>query len=171
MEVSLDDLARILAIVDDSHYAELTLETGDLRLEVRKQPAAGESAMPGGLPTGSRTSIEGHSRPPAEPEALHSPAPVPPRPAEELVPAGLAAVRAPMLGTFYRAPSPGLPPFAVEGQLLEPRDTIGLIEVMKLFSTIPAGVSGRVVRFVAENGSLVELDQPLVLIEPMEGSP
>ena len=79
---------------------------------------------------------------------------------------GLIAVRAPMLGTFYRAPAPGEPPYVEPGTVVDKDFTIGLIDVMKLFTQIPAGVAGRVVEILAQDASLVEFGQPLVLIEP-----
>lgn len=75
-------------------------------------------------------------------------------------------VRAPMLGTFYRALEPGARPCVEVGDVVGPEDTIGLIEVMKLFSTVTAGIRGRVVEILAENSALVEFDQPLVRIQP-----
>ncbi len=71
-----------------------------------------------------------------------------------------------MLGTLYRSPSPGEPPFVSEGSRVQAEQTLCLIECMKLFNTVPAGVSGRLVRFAVENASLVAFDQPIAYIEP-----
>ena len=79
---------------------------------------------------------------------------------------GLHVVRAPMLGTFYRSPSPGEPPFITEGSQVMADQTLCLIECMKLFNTIPVGVKGRLVRFAVENGTLVEFEQPIAYIQP-----
>lgn len=76
-------------------------------------------------------------------------------------------IKAPMLGTFYRALEPGAPSCVEVGDVVGPEDTIGLIEVMKLFSTVTAGVHGRVVEILVENSVLVEFDQPLIRIEPI----
>jgi acetyl-CoA carboxylase biotin carboxyl carrier protein len=73
-------------------------------------------------------------------------------------------IRAPMLGTFYRAASPGDPPFVEVGQRVKAGDTVCLIEVMKLFNTIRAGVDGTVTRILHENAGLVEFDEPLLVI-------
>jgi acetyl-CoA carboxylase biotin carboxyl carrier protein len=82
------------------------------------------------------------------------------------VPEGLVAVRAPMLGTFYRAPAPGEKAFVEVGQKVKADDTVCLIEVMKLFNSIKAGVDGQVVQILADNGALVEYNQVLVVIAP-----
>src|SRR5262249_15663828 len=82
------------------------------------------------------------------------------------VPEGVVAIRAPMLGTFYRAQAPGEKPFVEEGQRVHADDTVCLIEVMKLFNSIRAAVHREVVKTVAENGGLVEFDQPLIFIAP-----
>ena len=82
------------------------------------------------------------------------------------IPPGIVALRAPMLGTFYRASAPGEKPFVEVGQQVRADDTVCLIEVMKLFSSIRAGVDGEVVKILADNGNLVEFDQPLIFIKP-----
>ena len=73
---------------------------------------------------------------------------------------------APLLGIFYRASSPGEKPFVEVGQKVAADDTICLIEVMKLFNSVKAGVAGTVTRIVAENGKMVENGQVLIHIKP-----
>lgn len=70
-----------------------------------------------------------------------------------------------MLGTFYRAPAPGERPFVEVGDKVGPGDTVCLVEVMKLFNSVKAGVAGTVVKITVENGSMVEHGQTLILIE------
>jgi acetyl-CoA carboxylase biotin carboxyl carrier protein len=82
------------------------------------------------------------------------------------IPEGMIAVRAPMLGVFYRASAPGENPFVEAGQRVRADDTVCLIEVMKLFNSIRAGVDGEIVQILAENGAMVEFDQPLIYIRP-----
>lgn len=83
----------------------------------------------------------------------------------EDVPDGCYAIKAPMLGTFYRSPSPDEPAFVEVDSKIKPEDTIGLIEVMKLFNSIPARQSGTVVEILAEDGRLVEHGQILMIIK------
>lgn len=85
---------------------------------------------------------------------------------EDDIPAGLIAIRAPMVGTFYRRPKPDEAPFVEEGQHVEAGDPLALLEAMKLFNTVSAPVSGRVVRIPCADGTLVQRNAALVLIEP-----
>lgn len=79
---------------------------------------------------------------------------------------GMVVVRAPNLGTFYRSPKPGAPPFVEVGRQVEATTEICLIEVMKLFTPVQAGVAGTVREILVSDADLVEFDQPLVVIEP-----
>ena len=71
-----------------------------------------------------------------------------------------------MVGTFYRAPAPGSPPFVEIGQKVEPGTTVCIIEVMKLMNSIPAGARGRVAQVLADDAALVDIGQPLILLRP-----
>jgi biotin carboxyl carrier protein len=75
-------------------------------------------------------------------------------------------VRAPTIGTFYRADSPGAKPYVEVGDRVGPDDTVCVFEVMKLFSSLNAGVAGAVAAILVANESLVAEGQPLVLIKP-----
>ena len=79
--------------------------------------------------------------------------------------AGLAYVCAPLLGTFYRSPTPGAEPFVNKGDQVEKGQVIGLIEAMKIFNEIQAEVSGRVHAILVEDGAFVEADQRLIAID------
>jgi biotin carboxyl carrier protein len=73
---------------------------------------------------------------------------------------------APLLGTFYVAPEPGAPPFVKVGQSITEDTTVGLIEVMKVFNSVRAGVKGTIVEVVAQNGQFVEFGQALFIVKP-----
>src|ERR1700733_14004381 len=79
---------------------------------------------------------------------------------------GLVAIPSPMLGTFYRAESPGSPPFVEVGARVEPDTTVAIIEVMKMMNSVPAGVSGSGVEVCSGNGKLVEDGEPLFRVRP-----
>jgi biotin carboxyl carrier protein len=81
-------------------------------------------------------------------------------------PPGHVAVRAPTMGTFFRAESPGAKPYAEVGDRVKAADVVGIFEVMKLFSTLTAGIDGTVTAFLVANETLVAQDQPLILIRP-----
>jgi biotin carboxyl carrier protein len=103
-----------------------------------------------------------------ESSALPAPAPAPaPKPkSQEPVPQGWTQIRAPSLGTFYRSPKPGTPPFVEVGSSISADTEICLIEVMKLFTTVRAGVQGTVREVYPADSDLVEYNQPLFLVEP-----
>jgi biotin carboxyl carrier protein len=85
---------------------------------------------------------------------------------DEILAQGLTSIKSPMLGFFYEAPKPGAPPFVETGTLVEADTTVCTIEVMKLFSTIKAGVRGRIEQVCVENGKMVEYGQILFVVDP-----
>jgi len=91
----------------------------------------------------------------------------PASPVEEPAPTGdLLTIEAPMIGTFYRAESPGAQPFVEVGARVEPTTVVCLIEVMKMMNSVPAGVAGTIVEIYAENAELVEYGTPLFQVRP-----
>lgn len=151
------DVVEILKFVRASENCEsFDLEMGDLKLSVTR-------ASPGGAP--NREAVPAAARRVPAPDEGHAPAADPI--VADAASAGVVTVRAPVLGTFYRAPAPGTPPFVNVGDTVREGDTVGLIEVMKLFTPITAGAAGRVIGIVAHDAALVEYGQPLVLIEPL----
>lgn len=168
MNLTHDDVQAILKIVDAAeHLEEVELIHGGFRLHVVRN-GRGVLGQPQGL-TITQTAVEGPASSATNPTSASAlAAPVSPRapPVAVSVPEGVVAIRAPMLGVFYRASAPGEKPFVEVGQRVRADDTVCLIEVMKLFNSIRAGVDGEVVGIPADNGSLMEFDQPLVLIKP-----
>lgn len=161
MDLDKDDILKILRIIEESGYDEVRLEVGDFKLHVQKSGGLAASAPDGP----AAPAVD----PPVEVPASPAPQPVADRPAAtpepEAVPPGMAVVRAPMLGTFYRAPAPGEKPFVEIGSEVGEEDTVCLLEVMKLFNSIKAGASGRIARILVANGAMVEYGQALMLIE------
>ena len=78
----------------------------------------------------------------------------------------MLVIKSPMVGTFYKATSPDSPAFVKVGDRIGPEKTVCIIEAMKVFNEIPAGVSGQVVAILVENGAPVEFGQPLIKVEP-----
>jgi acetyl-CoA carboxylase biotin carboxyl carrier protein len=158
VSLSAADIQEIMRLVEASHFDELVLEADGTKLVLRRGTAgAAAPAAPVAMAT-----------PP--PVAVAAPAPVPvpaaaPPQAAMAVGAG-EAVTAPMLGTFYRQPKPGAPPFVEVGSPVEPETVIGIIEVMKLMNTVRAGIKGRVTALVAADGALVEFGETLIRVEP-----
>jgi acetyl-CoA carboxylase biotin carboxyl carrier protein len=92
-----------------------------------------------------------------------------PTPAPKVIPPPRGpTIDAPLAGIFYRAPSPDAEPFVREGDEVVPGQTVGLIEAMKVFNEVQADRSGRVVRFLAANGQLVHLGDPLIELAEAE---
>jgi acetyl-CoA carboxylase biotin carboxyl carrier protein len=167
MEWSERQILETLRLIEESDYDEVKLETDNFKLHVRK------SGMPAQLDS-APSSAGPAAPPPAQPQAgmpdtvaAAQPSSRSAKREKTAVPAGMVAIRAPMIGTFYRAPAPHLPPFIEVGASVKPEDTVCLVEVMKLFNTIKAGIAGKVVEIVAQNAATVERDQVLMLIEPL----
>lgn len=158
MSLRYEEVAEILKIIDSSSCDELIVETGDMKLVVRRNAATG------------------HVAPVAERAASAAPASVVPPPvagqpaAARKTPnqiSGQIEVTAPMVGTFYRSPSPEAPPFVEIGTVVHPGQPLCIIEVMKLFTTINSEFAGRVTQIGAEVGELVEYGRTLFVIEPV----
>ena len=113
--------------------------------------------------------VEWHDpvRPAPAPRAEADPVPAPR--VEAVAAADRPAVRAPVVGTFYRSPEPGAPPFVAVGDVVRPGQVIGIVEAMKLMNEVTAGQAGRVVEVLVEDGKPVEYDQPLIALEPLTG--
>ena len=160
MEWTEKQILETLRFIEESDYDEVRLETGNLKLHVRKGGA------PVSLPDAEADSSAGPQRAAETVVKNDERAGEADRALDVAVPAGAVAIRSPILGTFYRAPAPHLPPFVDLGSKVGADDTVCLIEVMKLFNTIKAGVSGTVVRILAGNGHVVKKDEILIVIEP-----
>jgi len=144
------DVAEVLRIIDASSVDELILELDGARLVVRRNGAAGGTAAPATLD------------PAPDPAPVAAPMAAPPQAPDD----GRVAVRAPMVGTFYRRPSPAEPPFVEVGDRVAAGAAVGLIEVMKLFTTIEAPLAGRIAEVAVDSEAPVEYGQLLLLIDP-----
>jgi len=162
VSLTYDEIAEIIKLIDSSSCDELVVETGDIKLVVRRNGASAGAAA---------EYVERGSAPvtvsPAAPRKARAAAPkVAAADAADATAAGQIEVPAPMVGTFYRAPSPEAKAFVDVGDVVGVGDPLCLIEVMKLFTTINAEVAGRIVQIGAENGELVEYGRTLFVIEP-----
>ena len=135
MALSDDDVREILRLIDESELAELRIETDGFSLHVSR----------GELPPAPQAAV---------PPAAAAPAPAP-------VDDGLLTIEAPMIGTFYRAPGPGEPPFVDVGDEVAPETTVCIVEVMKMMNSVPARLGGTIVEVCVENAQPVEYGQPL----------
>lgn len=165
MDLSKGDVFKIIKIIEESGYDDVRLEVGDFKLHVQKH-AAGGPAVVNFSGHGDTWRIPGADAARLAAAAATGTPALARKGAEESVPEGAVVLRAPMLGTFYRAPSPGEKPFVEVGVKVTPDDTVCLVEVMKLCNSIKAGAAGTVVKILAENAAMVEHDQPLMVIVP-----
>jgi acetyl-CoA carboxylase biotin carboxyl carrier protein len=170
MELSEDDVLHILKLIDESKFDYFQLEVGELKITVSKGEPIPLNSAPQPVATATTPPPAPVSAKPAA-----APAPAAATPAAQTAPAsvearaaaeGLLTVTAPLLGTFYVAPEPGAPPFTHVGANVTEDTTVGLIEVMKVFNSVRAGVKGTIVEAVAQNGQFVEYGQTLFLVKP-----
>jgi acetyl-CoA carboxylase biotin carboxyl carrier protein len=133
------------AALQELGLAEIEVAWGDVRVRVQRPAAASVQAAP--APAGS---VESAAAPLVT----------------DVVPAGMVTVEAPMVGTFYRAPSQTAEPYVNEGDVVKEGQILCIIEAMKLMNEIESRASGRIVKIFIENGHAVEYGQPLFLIEP-----
>src|SRR3954447_5764617 len=157
MTLRFDQVADLIKIIDASACQELVLETTELKLVVRRgssnPPASPQSTQ---VPQLTRATVE-------EAKVTRTGAPVDAEVTQSKR-TGVHEIRAPMVGTFYRAPSPDSPPFVDVGMKVESGQPMCVIEVMKLFTTIYADIDGEIKHIGASNGELVEYGRVLFVI-------
>jgi acetyl-CoA carboxylase biotin carboxyl carrier protein len=136
---------KLIELLEESNIAEIEIHEGEESVRISR--AGTLAAAPVALPAAALA--------PAAPESAV--------PVDDTPPGH--SVRSPMVGTFYRASTPGAKPFVTEGQTVNAGDTLCIIEAMKILNQIESDKSGKVIKIVVENGQPVEYDQPLFIIE------
>jgi acetyl-CoA carboxylase biotin carboxyl carrier protein len=158
-KLTQEDVQQILKMIESAeHVTEFHLKYGDVEVGLSR----GNGSIPPLIAPSDRAPATERAAPPAATIAT----PVAAAGTPEAVPRGAAVVKAPMVGTFYRAPAPGAAPFVEVGQKVEPDMTVCIIEVMKLMNSIPAGVRGTVREIRVGDSQPVEFGQVLIVIEP-----
>jgi acetyl-CoA carboxylase biotin carboxyl carrier protein len=154
MTLNRADVLEILGLLDQTGFDELNLRTDRFTLTLRREAGGWtqESAA-----TGQPTLVAENAG-----AAAIGAAPV----VEAAGGEGRHDVRAPLPGIFYRAPKPGAPPFVELGARVEPHSVVGLIETMKLFNSVAAGVRGNVVEILLGDGEFAHHHALLLRIEP-----
>ena len=159
--VNLEELRELVALLRDNGLAELELENEGFRVRLRRESAVAESS-PASVP---------HHDPAPAPAAVQAPAPSgPAHPGTQATTAAaqdqdLHIIQSPIVGTFYRSPSPTADAFVKIGSNVEPETVVCIIEAMKLMNEIQAETRGEVVKIYVENGQPVEYGQPLFGIQ------
>ena len=163
MTLTFKEVSEIMKIIDASECEEVILELEGIRLVVRRGGAA--TANQAGAPSQPSPVAQAASQTaPVAPPAASGSQPEPK--AASPVSSGGTEIRAPMVGSFYRCPSPDQPPFVEVGTRVAPGDPLCLIEVMKLYTTIEATIAGTIKQIAVEDAQLVEFDQLLFVVEP-----
>jgi acetyl-CoA carboxylase biotin carboxyl carrier protein len=149
--LTYEDVLRIVELVKSTPFSEFRLKVGEVEVHLRRRNGVGsDAAGPLAAPAAPERA--------AAPSAGHGP--------DRVFAADAVLVRAPMVGTFYRAPAPGAAPFVEVGQHVEPDTTVCIIEVMKLMNSIAAESRGMVAEFIVANGAQVEYGEVLMVIRP-----
>lgn len=141
--MEIDDLKELISLLRDTDIAEIQIEKDGIKVKIRRQLLPSLEIRPK-----TQTVIEKSTETEEETQRL-------------------VTVTAPIVGTFYRSPSPDAPPFVDAGAKVKKGQVICIIEAMKLMNEIESEVEGVVVRALVENGQPVEYGEPLFLIEPV----
>ena len=152
--MDLRKLKKLIDLVQESGIGEIEITEGEEKVRISRQGPAGAPVI--------------MASPGMQPMSYAAPAAAPGTPAEAAVapaePKG-HTLKSPMVGTFYRAPSPGAPSFVEVGQAVTKGQTLCIIEAMKLLNEIESDATGTIKAILVENGQPVEYGQPLFLIE------
>jgi acetyl-CoA carboxylase biotin carboxyl carrier protein len=163
------EIQELIDFISKSGLNKVNIETEEFKISVKREPDQKVKYV-----RDSGSMYQAPSAAPA-PTAPQAPAPVQAAaPAADSTPAGgsgsdeskYVAIKAPMIGTFYRSSSPDKPSFVNVGDEVKQGQVICIIEAMKLFNEIESEVSGKIVKVLVDNASPVEYDQPLFLVDP-----
>lgn len=157
--MDLRKLKTLIDLVSESGVAELEINEGEDRVRIVNRPSAAAQPVQNLVTVATPAVAAAPATAPAAPAAAPAPAP-----AAEPCACG-ESITSPMVGTFYRAPSPGAAPFIEVGDTIKKGQVIGIIEAMKLLNEVEADKDGVVKAFAVENGQPVEFGQPLVILE------
>ena len=155
--MDLKEIQNLIKFVAKSGASEVSLETEDFKINI-KTGGAGEGQ---GVQAAPQV-IAAQAAPAAAAETPTAPA----KPGIEEDDSKYITIKSPMIGTFYRRPSPDKDPFASVGDEIKPGTVVCIIEAMKLFNEIESEISGKIVKVLADDQTPVEYDQPLFLVDP-----
>lgn len=167
--MDLKEIENLLDLIAKSEVNEVSIEEGDFKIKVKKKPDIKESSPPQQLPMQYQA--------PAQPQQAPQPQ-QPPQQKSQQSSGGQESsedsggnsqssgdvVNSPIVGTFYRAPSPDDEPFVKVGDSIDKGETLCIVEAMKIMNEIESDYSGEVKKILVEDGEAVEFDQPLFII-------
>ncbi len=162
-------IKNLLNLISKSEVNEVTIEEGDFKIRIKKQAdqiAGGQTPIYMPVPAPAATTAAAVPAPtlPAGETSAENPQADP----QEAGKSGgrHVIIHSPIVGTFYRSPSPDTAPFVTEGDTIGKGDTLCIVEAMKIMNEIESEYSGKIVRILVEDNQPVEFDQPLFEIEP-----
>ena len=144
---------KLIELLEESDVAEIEIHEGEESVRISRT-----SSVAAPMVAAAAAPLAAAAPTPATPSAPAAEAPAATKEPEGHV------IRSPMVGTFYRAPSPGAKPFVVEGQSVSSGETLCIIEAMKILNQIESDKSGKIVEILVENGQPVEYNEPLFVI-------
>ena len=165
--MDLKEIQNLIKFVAKSGASEVKLETGDVKITIKTGSDEKETTIVQQVPQHMPQQM-----PAQQPQQQQAPAPQESAaPQTESKDSGeddskYITVKSPIIGTFYRKPSPDKPTFAEVGDTIKEGDVLCIIEAMKLFNEIESEVSGKIVKVLVDDSSPVEFDQPLFLVDP-----
>lgn len=160
--MELKEIKELIKLVSEAGVSEVEVERGDFKIAIKKVE---EKVIVQSTAPVMQQPVVMQAAPVATPVASAPAAPAAPVANEHA--SNLITIKSPMIGTFYKTPSPDKPAFVNVGDEIKPGKVLCIVEAMKLFNEIESEVSGRIVKVLVENASPVEYDQPLFLVEPM----
>jgi acetyl-CoA carboxylase biotin carboxyl carrier protein len=153
----------LIKMINKSNIGELTIEEKDFKITIKqKKDEKVTYAQAPAMQAAPLYAAPMHHAP----AQATSAAPAEEAPAASAKTDNLLTIKSPMIGTFYRRPSPDKPIFVEIGDDVNPGKVVCIIEAMKLFNEIESEISGKIVKILVEDASPVEYDQPLFLVEP-----
>ena len=157
--MDLRKIKKLIELLDESGIAEIEVTEGEESVRISRY-GTGAPVVQGSAPVPLPAAVGAAAAAPAE--TIQAPAPAA---AEEHAPTQGFGIEAPMVGTMYRSPSPGAPPFVEVGSRISAGDVVCIIEAMKILNQIESEVSGVVTEILVENGQPVEFGQTLMIVE------
>lgn len=171
--MDLNEIQSLIKFVSKSGASEVELETKDFKIIIKsegtkksKTDAAQQQVMAQMQMPMQAMPVQQMPQPAPAPAQAPAPAPVEANKPAANEESKYITVKSPMIGTFYRSPSPDKPPFVEPGDDIKEGKVVCIIEAMKLFNEIEAEISGKIVKVLVDDATPVEYDQPLFLVDP-----
>ncbi len=157
-------IQELIKMINDSNIGEVTIEQKEFKITIRQKEEQITQVVATSAPM-NYNPLPQQIQPQSLPSAPAAPMAQAAQPAAVPASANTVTIKSPMIGTFYRRPSPDKPIFAEVGDEVTPGKVVCIIEAMKLFNEIESEVKGKIVKVLVEDASPVEYDQPLFLVE------